>query len=167
MTYSIDSLNSWLNETGLYGGTYDTATYISGDFNASVKYAKEITKNFNVFQYDMFNRNCLHTSWECLMKGTTYYGVPFSEIYESDIGWIPSEAQEIVAGYFENTNYTFASYWLTINNKYNNAVSERNDNMIAKLNRLSYNRLLSDREKLKNQREMLRKIFSYIMEKVS
>ena len=120
---SLESLNTWLqNNTkydgnAVYSGSYDKSTYIAGDFTKSLEQAINLSKNYKPEQYSWNTRNCLDTSWECLIQGKFNDGTKIKDVVDNDIGMRPNSCYGKFVDIFYNSNFTHKAYWQTINDK--------------------------------------------------
>ena len=58
-------LNNYLNKNGIYSGKYESLIYFRGDFSASLQYAKQLKRGYNLL-WD----NCMQLSVDVLSKGS-------------------------------------------------------------------------------------------------
>ncbi|WP_400216791.1 RHS repeat-associated core domain-containing protein, partial [Methanobrevibacter smithii] len=121
---NLENLNNWLqNNVGysgniIYEGSYDTATYIAGDFTKSLRSAIDKSKNFSSDQYNLFTNNCVQSTWDCVLKGSFYDGTPVNSMFFwSDIGIRPNNNIDVFSQLFQNSDFTHDAYWKTINDK--------------------------------------------------
>ena len=131
---SLDILNGWLVENGagkkgeetdkaLHDSSdgYTTATYVEGDFSASIEYFLEQIRDADIFEtidrgkyyytntsYDVLSKNCMHVSFDGLKKGALSNGTNFGEFVKWDgNGSIrPNDFRVMVRETFSNQEIT-------------------------------------------------------------
>ncbi len=113
---SLSNFNWWLHNQGIYQGDYDVATYVAGNFTASLSHAVYLAQNYTPSQYNVLTRNCMQTTWECFIKGWFWDHVSVNSVVSSR-GIRPNSYDQKFIYTFYNSAFTYAAYWKTINDQ--------------------------------------------------
>ena len=136
---SLENFNSWLNKQDLPYSTknYTSATFVEGDFNASVDYFKNLVSGTTIEKgyrmeagrydkptmeyyqinksYDLWDANCLQMSMKGFYKGTLMDGTKVSSFMKGQLDKTklanvrPNTAEEVFNQLFFNRRFTRAS----------------------------------------------------------
>jgi len=136
---SLKNFNSWLNKQDLPYSTknYTSATFVEGDFNASVDYFKNLVSGTTIEKgyrmevgrydkptmeyyqinksYDLWDANCLQMSMKGFYKGTLKDGTKVSSFMKGQLDKTklanvrPNTAEEVFNQLFFNRRFTRAS----------------------------------------------------------
>ena len=136
---SLDNFNSWLNNQDLPYSTknYTSATFVEGDFNASVDYFKDLIAGATIEKgyrmeagrydkptmeyyqinksYDLWDANCLQMSMKGFYKGTLKDGTKVSSFMKGQLDKTkfanvrPNTAEEVFNQLFFNRRFTRVS----------------------------------------------------------